>query len=890
MKVAFSSIALSLCWVMGARAAQEAVISETQRAFFENYCLSCHDAEKQKGKVRLDDIPFKITDVATAERWQKVLGTLNAGEMPPDDKKQPSREEKTAFLEHLSKQMVVARRALADSGGTITLRRLNRREYVNTIRDLLDVEVNAFDLPPDESTGGFDTFGSGLFFSSDQFEQYLKLARAALDEAIVSKPKPERKVVRVECEEGALKEARSNLEQARQQLSKLRQWRMSGRPAKEFGYGDDTDAGLNETVTRGTFLRASNYLNDPLSLSGAVVPYSAFPKSITIPGEMPPGRYVVRVRLAAAGAPGKETPFVEFGTRGDQGWPAEMKLMGCSPVEGTPEKPDVLEFAVSVGRSGPREFAVRQRHHNTAEGNDQQQSFRNAGVPMDTRTWSPFAARPKLWIDWMEWEGPFTDQWPPKSHKAVFGEVQLGEKPGAEEARAVLEAFGGRAFRGHPIRPAFLDKLMAHFEERVRAGEPFLEAIKTPLSLILASPKFLYILEPSDRENPPDAGISGQTLVVLQPSNAKPGTPEPAPQKKTVRVPLTNAELANRLSYFLWAGPPDERLMLYADTARLGKPDLDALSRGYENEVDRMLADKRAERFIAGFTHQWLHMTRLDFFRFNGRLYPKFDGSLKAAARREVYETIRTVLEEDLPLGTLLKSDFVVVNDILADYYGLPSVRGSGFRKVSLPERSPRGGFLGMAAILAMGSDGERSSPVERGAWVLRKLLNDPPPPAPANVPQLSRFGAKLMPARELLTAHQEQPQCAQCHRRIDPIGFALQNFDAAGLWREQEYTEFFKFWKVIEKKQLFPIDPSGRLPSGKTFDDFYGLRDAVAAHEEDFVRGLIARLVEYGLGRPGGFSDEELVEDILKKAKAKGMTLRAILHAIVESKEFRSK
>ncbi|MEK0445898.1 MAG: hypothetical protein RLZZ399_1219 [Verrucomicrobiota bacterium] len=881
----------SLCFLLfmaaAAQAATEAVVDASHSAFFEKYCLSCHDAEKQKGKVRLDDIPFKIGDVVSAERWQKVLGTLNAGEMPPEDKKQPSREEKAAFLEHLSKQMVVARKALADSGGVIPLRRLNRREYVNTMRDLLDVEVNAFDLPPDETTGGFDTFGSGLFFSSDQFEQYLKLARVALDDAIVTKPKPERKVVRVECEEAALKRVRAAQEKARKELHRIRDWRTSGRPAKEFGFGDDTDAGLNETVQRGAFLRTSNYLNDPLSLSGALVPNSPFPESISIPGDMPAGRYLIRVRLASAGTRDNQPSFVEFGTRGEQGWPEEMKLLGCSPVEGTPEKPEIFEVAVSVGRSGPREYAVRQRRHNHERGREQQENFRNLGIPMDTRTRGAFRAPPTLWVDWMEWEGPFTDQWPPKSHQAIFGNVALGEKPGSVEARAVLESFASRAFRGRPARAGLIDQLVVHFEERIRAGEPFMEAIKTPLAIILASPRFLYVLEPSERESQSAEGVSAQTVVDLQGGTKKAGV-SVAPQTPVARVPLTNAELANRLSYFLWGGPPDERLMLYADTARLGT--LDVLSRGYENEVDRLLLDRRVERFIAGFAHQWLHMTRLDFFRFNGRLYPKFDDSLKEAARREVYETIRTVLDEDLPVRTLLKSDFVVVNDLLADYYGLPNVRGSAFRKVSVPEHSPRGGFLGMAAILAMGSDGERSSPVERGAWVLRKLLNDPPPPAPANVPQLSRFGDKLMSARELLTAHQEEPQCAQCHRRIDPIGFALQNFDAAGLWREEEYAEFYKTWQIIQKKQLFPINAAGRLPSGKTFEDFYGLRDAVAGHEEDFARGLIARLVEYALGRPGGFSDDEMVEDILKKAKAKGMTLRAMIHALVESPQFRSK
>jgi hypothetical protein len=670
-------------------------------------------------------------------------------------------------------------------------------------------------------------------------------------------------------------------------LRKITEWRRSGKPAKEFGYGDDTDAGLTETVLRGTEERMLRYLNDPLTQTGVLTPYSPFPQSITIPHTAAPGRYVIRARVAFPTIKQDERRFIEFGAQGDQGFPAELRLLGCFAVSGTPERPEIFELSVNVTRTGNRLFAVRERRHNTADGADKQQFFKQLGVPLDTRQRSPYALPPKLWVDWMEWEGPFVDQWPPRSHRAVFGEIELGEKPGSVEARRVLELFATRAFRGHPVRTEFIDRLVGHFEERVQLGEPFYEAIKSPLSIVLASPKFLYILETTQRELGEIPERSPQSLVTLTAPKKPNGKPD-EPPIAALRVPLTNLELANRLSYFLWAGPPDERLMSYVAAGRLS--DSGILSSEYTNEVDRMLADSRSNRFISGFTHQWLHMTRLDFFQFNPRLYPKFDASLRGSARREVYETIRVVLDEDLRLGTLLKSDFVVADDLLVDYYGLDEMRGSAFRKVRVPEGMPRGGLLSMAAILAMGSDGERSSPVERGAWVLRKLLHDPPPPAPANVPQLSRFGDKLMPARELILAHQEQPQCAQCHRRIDPIGYAMQNFDAAGLWREEEYTEFFTFWKAIQKKQVFPIDPSGRLPGGPEFNDFHGLRDAVAAHEEDFVRGLIEQLIEYALGRPCGFSDSELVETILKKAKSKEMTLRSVIHALVESNEFKSK
>jgi hypothetical protein len=255
-----------------------------------------------------------------------------------------------------------------------------------------------------------------------------------------------------------------------------------------------------------------------------------------------------------------------------------------------------------------------------------------------------------------------------------------------------------------------------------------------------------------------------------------------------------------------------------------------------------------------------------------------------------VYESLRFVLDHDLPLGVLLKSDFVVVNDILAEYYGIEGVSGDAFRKVSVPAGIPRGGMLGMAAILAMGSDGDRSSPVERGAWILRKLLNEPPPPAPANVPQLSRFSKKLMPAKTLMQSHMEQPQCSNCHRRMDPIGFGLENFNAVGQWREEEYTEIPVLNAYAREMKMFPIDPTGTMPDGKAFRGFFELREAISEYETSFAKGLVEHLIEFALGRPCGFSDQELVEGILKSAQDQHYTPRALIHALVRSKAFQSK
>ncbi|NNE00987.1 MAG: DUF1592 domain-containing protein, partial [Pirellulaceae bacterium] len=392
--------------------------------------------------------------------------------------------------------------------------------------------------------------------------------------------------------------------------------------------------------------------------------------------------------------------------------------------------------------------------------------------------------------------------------------------------------------------------LFALYQFRRQSGDAFHQAIQEPLAVILASPSFLYLSEP----------VGGQ-------------------DKKR----LTDLELAVRLSYFLWSGPPDEELYRVARQGRLSR------SKVLRAQTDRMLGDPKAWEFVSGFTHQWLQMERLDFFQFNYRRYGEFDESVKAAARNEVYHTVATLIDDDLRIGKLLKSDFVVINDLLANYYGIDGVKGHHFRRVNLPSDSPRGGLLATAAVLAMGSDGERSSPVERGAWVMRKILHDPPPPAPANVPQLSRLADKMLPARKLQSAHMEEPQCAQCHRKIDPIGYGLENFDAAGRWRDQEMVAATQK-KAGNKVVSFPIDASGKLPGGAMFANYFELRDQVAKVENAFSQGLTESLIAYGLGRPFAFSDAELAAKIAQSAADNDRRFRGFIHGLVQSDEFASK
>jgi hypothetical protein len=355
---------------------------------------------------------------------------------------------------------------------------------------------------------------------------------------------------------------------------------------------------------------------------------------------------------------------------------------------------------------------------------------------------------------------------------------------------------------------------------------------------------------------------------------------EPSPDEK--RRSLTSAELATRLSYFLWSAPPDAELR----KSDLSKPEVLAA------QTYRLLDDPRSEGFLTAFVHQWLGLDRIDFFEVNRALYPRFDSGTKVAAKGEIHETIAHILKHNASLRDLLKADYVVINRVLAHYYGIPGVKGEGYEKVSLPKDSPRGGLLGMAAIHFMGGNGERTSPVERGAWVLRKLLHDPPPPAPANVPAITRLAGKVLTTHERLLAHQEDPQCASCHRKIDPIGFGLENFDAAGQWRtEDSYTALDANGKPDPKSmKTWTINSAAAFHKGPAFKDYFELRNLIASKSDAFARSFSEALIEFALGRPLGFRDEPLVADMLQQASKKDLAMREFIHALVRSQEFHTK
>ncbi|MCE9630551.1 MAG: DUF1592 domain-containing protein [Planctomycetia bacterium] len=876
-------------------AVPRALLPADQRAFVVAHCGGCHGADEPQANFRIDDLPLAIDSVATAERWQKVLGALNSGEMPPADEPQPEAAAKADFLDVLAKAMVVARKSLADQGGRIAMRRLNRREYRNTLRDLLGVEVDVSDMPADTSPLSFDTVGASLFMTASQFEQYEAIGRDALAAAFKKHATAGvKKQMRVEVEKtlNSLKNANQKL-QANQQAA--REWfaklvaavaspenaafvaktRPTLKNEQEFRFHWRSLAGLpppDDAIANSgnnpQFLAAileetrfipyeEHYLSMPGLDTGAYLTVPAGPRApnsnsrliCDIPSDWPPGEYVIRLRCAARPEVTPDRRFVEFGHRhsGDR-----MPAISTHHVTGTMDAPQVIEIPYTLTDSGSdpaaRRFAFREIGTGSAVA---VRKLFDEGVKANG-----IGPELAIWVDWIEIERrtPPDGDLPPgiKPLRPLLDTTDAAAIP-PEDAKRALEQFIAEAYRGAKPATGEIDRLAAIYSARRGLGAAYEEALTEALVSVLASPRFLYRAEPG----PDDA-----------------------------RRELDGLEIATRLSYFLWGAPPDAILRGLAESGQLLEPAV------LESQTNRLLDDPRSAGFVEPFVAQWLSMYRLDFFQFDPALYPKFDDSTKQAARREVYETFAWLVAHDGRLADLLSADYVIVNGLLADYYGLEGVHGDEFRKVALPAHSPRGGLLGMVAVHAMGSDGEHSSPVERGAWVLRKLLNDPPPPAPPNVPQLARLAGKSLTARERVVMHQEAPQCASCHRKIDPIGFGLENFDAVGAWRTTDsYTPVDANGKPNPKsKKTWTIDPSGALHGGPSFEDFFGLRDIVAARPKEFARGFTAALVEYALGRPCGFSDELLVDSIVKAAAARDFTVRPFIHALVQSEEFRTK
>jgi len=722
------------------------------RPLLERHCQGCHGARVHAAKLDLSIYVDEATAGEAPEVWRTIRERLADGSMPPGESARLTDDERSALLGWIDGHVLADEPPAAQGApGRSVLRRLNHREYRNTIRDLFGVDFPADELFPADGAGhGFDTCGEALSMPDALFEKYLDAAEEIAARAIVDE------------EPGEPPRTRRG-------------------PASFTGDGGD----------RG----------DEWSLysQGAVGFDHDFPRD---------GEYLVRAGAWAQQA-GPELARIELGV--DAG-PSEER-----EVAGTHAEPSTHEQRVRATRGRHRvEARFVNDFYVPAEG-DRKAQDRN------------------LWIVWLEVEGPLDP--PPIGgfQRELFS--RFGEELGEERLASIALHLARRTWR-RPITDEERERLVD-----LARGERTLEArVRLALTAILASPHFLFRpeLEPARVE----AGVAAR--------------------------PLTGFELATRLSYFLWSSAPDEPLLAAAERGAL--EDAAALLA----EVERLLADSRARALAEGFAAQWLQLRSLERADVDVELFPAFDEELRASMREETLLFFEHLLRADRSVWELIDADYTFVDERLAQHYGIEGVRGDEPRRVSL-EALPRRGVLAHASVLTLTSNPNRTSPVKRGKWILETLLDAPPPPPPPGVVALDDTPEAMRAAsnRERLEAHRRDPACAVCHERMDPLGFALENYDAVGAWRERDGS--------------FAIDASGRLPDGRSFD---GPRELtlVLREEDAFLRGLVEKLFVYGLGRGLTEEDAATVDSVLARLDPQRPTLRAMIEGVVLSSAFRER
>jgi hypothetical protein len=637
----------------------------------------------------------------------------------------------------------------------VVIRRLNRQEYNNTIRDLLGLELHLADgFPADDIGFGFDNVGSVLNISPAHIEKYLDAAELALDKAIIL---PD---------------------------------------AKDFS---------------------------PAELIGLRTYPLPPDKAVEFKHSMKPGRYLADFSLVRVGIAESVPPprlVIGFGK--------DRRTVDAVQVQ---DETVVYRYWLKVA-DGDNLVHVALAPGQAQNANFVKPTEVAANVSGDKR----YGSNSGLHVDSMVVRGPVslkTEQLPEAHRRILFCTPEYGDQARFDCARQVIARFAERAIR-RPVPPDEVDRVLKIFRLADDRGESYERAIQLALTTVLASPQFLFLVEPEDtRED---------------------------------RL-LTEFELASRLSYFLWSSMPDDELFRAAREK--------TLRANLRPQVVRMLADPRSDEFVENFAGQWLQLRKLGGVAPDKGLFPGFDDALREAMRKETEQYFAHILRNNRSVLELLDSNYTFVNEALARHYGIEGVRGDESRQVALADRR-RGGVLTQASVLTLTSNPNRTSPVKRGQWILQQLLGTPPPPPPPDVAKLdeSQQAAEAASLRERMEVHRTKPECAACHRQMDPLGFALENYDAVGRWRTLDGE--------------FPIDPSGELIGGRKFSDVKELKHLLGTTaSKKFARCLIENMLTYGLGRGLKAYDYCTVEDIRQQLAANDYRIHYIIFGIVESKAF---
>lgn len=800
-------------------------------------CYQCHGPEKQRGKFRVDTLDPDLLHGKDAEWWLEVMGVLSNGEMPPVRGPKLTDDNRKKIIEWLSSEIQTASQVHRAEQGHSSFRRMTRYEYNYALQDLLGLKLDfAKDLPPDPvSEDGFRNSSENLQMSASQYRTYLKLNRNALNRATVRGERPKVLYWGVSAERASVNKF------GKPSRTKTRGRQRGGRGGSG-AYYKNTKTGQTVPATW-SFRRAVNAWAPTKSRPKvpeqseymAVIPAGqrlVFELGNRVPDE---GTLRVRIRASRVSTDPKLVPSIalEFGWQGTNNSKASVKISDRDLViDASPEKPKFYQWDIPLSEIYPRNPVRKTVKLGAPKLTNPSEYIRLHNTSLSRSA--------DVQLDYVEVSAPVYEQWPPTSHTRIFIDSK-NSKDEKAYAREIISHFMRRAWR-RDVTDAEVERKMKYFARIRSVCGDFQQAVTEVLTTVLSSPRFLYLVQ-SER------------------------------MPKKANHTLDDFELATRLSTFLWCSIPDDELLDLAAKGRLSKTD--ELIR----QTKRMLADPRHERLSKHFMRQWLHLDLLDYLAVDRSTYPQFDSILKESMQQEPIAFFEEVLKNDRSVMDFLHADYALVNQRLAQHYGISGVHGNRFQKVSLKSEDNRGGLLTMAGLLAMNSDGKDSHPLKRGIWLLESILNDPPPPPPPAVPEIDLADPEILKLtlKQRIENHRKKAACMSCHAKIDPWGIAFENFDAVGSWRTQ-----------IKGKD---IDASSLLFNQQKLDGVDGLKRYLLANRQDqFARAIVHKMTTFALGRPLSFGDRASIDRLTARLRKKRDGLKTLVTLIVTSDIFQSR